>query len=176
MHVFFPVSSPGENHEMTPMIPNQTTQNHDQVQNVDENATESRGENLTGEISELLIESRAATVNVKQTRPPHHRHAPLPPPRSIPQNPGKTAVLAVLPLVVALESETASKNRDNCATNTCHETVSAVSKNAASKDKSDIEKKSLVSDQTKQEKSEKENQITEADPLISETIDNAGEN
>ena len=160
MHVFYPVSSPGENVEMTSTIPNQTTQNHGHVQNVDETSTESRGENLTGEISELLIEIRAATVNVRQTRSPHHRCAPLPPPHSIPQNPDKTAVLAVLPLVVALESETASKNRDNCATNTCHETVSVVSENAASKDKSDIEKKNLVSDQTKQEKSEKENLIT----------------
>ena len=47
-----------------------------------------------------------------------------------------------------VKSETASDNEDNCATNTCPETVQEVSEKTVSEGKSDIEKKNPVSDQT----------------------------
>ena len=48
----------------------------------------------------------------------------------------------------SIESETASDNRENSATNMCLETVQEVSANTVSECKSDIEKKNPVSDQT----------------------------
>ena len=100
-HIFFPVSSLGENLEMASVIPNPTNQDHEAVENLGEIAAKSGGENLTGEISEPSI-----------------------------------------------ESETASDNRENSATNMCLETVQEVSANTVSECKSDIEKKNPVSDQT----------------------------
>ena len=46
-----------------------------------------------------------------------------------------------------VKSETASDNEENCATNTCPETIQEVSEKTLSEGKSDIEKKNPVSDQ-----------------------------
>jgi hypothetical protein len=48
----------------------------------------------------------------------------------------------------SIESETAYDNGDNCAKNTCPETVQELSEKTVSEAKSDIEKKNLVSYQT----------------------------
>ena len=100
-HIFFPVSSPGENVEMTSMIPNPSNQDHDAVESLGNIVADSEGKNLTSKISEPSI-----------------------------------------------ESETASDNGDNCATNTCPETVQEVSEKTVSERKNDIEKESPVSDKT----------------------------
>ena len=83
---------------MTSMIPNTTNQ---AVESMDNIVADSEDKNLTGKISEPLV-----------------------------------------------ESETASDNEDNCATNTCPETVQEVSEKIVSEGKSDIEKKNPVSDKT----------------------------
>ena len=47
-----------------------------------------------------------------------------------------------------VKSETASDNEDNCATNTCPETIQEVSEKIVTEGISDIEKKTSVSHQT----------------------------